>query len=578
MAKTTDFQPRWYEERAPETSWRSVFKWGDPGEFKHPNGRLYRMMKDVFGLTDEDFRQPRKMGLEPVAFESPSHLSSEAQAEFEALLGSENVCTDDLSRLKAAYGKTMLDLLRLREGIVEHLPDAVIHPRNTQDIVRIVEICGRHGLPVVALGGGSSVTRGLECPRGGVTLDLRTHMNQVIRFNETDQTITVGPGMYGPELEKVLNAAPELFGAKRRYTCGHFPQSFEFSTVGGWVVTRGAGQNSTYYGKIEDMVLAQEMVTPAGVIRTGEHPAAATGPDTDQILMGSEGAFGVLTEVTLRMFRFMPENQFRFSYLFPDWASAQTAVREVMQGQFGFPSVFRLSDPEETDMALKLYGVEGPVVDKLMGLFGMKSGERCLLLGSTDGERGFAKNVRKQVGRICRRNGALPTTGFVTKAWEHGRFRDPYMREDLQDFGLMIDTLECTVTWDNLERVHRGVRAYCKSRPRTICMTHMSHCYPQGANLYFIFIAKMDAIPEYLAFQAGLLDAIQHHGATMSHHHGIGKMTAPWLEGQIGKAPLELFRAIKRHLDPDNLMNPGGTLALDLPDEARHMSSSGGIS
>ncbi len=424
---------------------------------------------------------------------------------------------------------------------------------------------------MVALGGGSSVTRGLECMKGGVTLDLRVHMNKVVRFNEKNQTITVEAGMYGPELEKVLNAAMDLYGARHPYTCGHFPQSFEFSTVGGWVVTRGAGQNSTYYGKIEDMVLAQEVVTPVGVIRTEEHPASATGPDTDQILMGSEGAFGVLTEVTLRICPLMPENRCRFSYIFPDWASAQSAVREVMQDQFGFPSVFRLSDPEETDVALKLYGVEGPLVEAALGAFGMKPGQRCLLIGSTDGERGFAKHVRRMVGRTCRRHGALPTTGWVTRAWEHGRFRDPYLREDLQDYGILIDTLECTVTWDNLERVHRRVREFCKARPQTICMTHMSHCYPQGANLYFIFIAKMDAIPEYLAYQSGILDAIQREGASMSHHHGIGKMTAPWLEGQLGRPQLELFRAIKRHLDPHNLMNPGGTLALDLPDEARHL-------
>lgn len=563
--------PSWYEQRAPEGSWRSVFKWGDPGEFKHPNARLVRLMRDTFQLSDEDLRQSRRMGLEPAVFDVPSRLPAEARGELEALLGYENVVLEDLARLKAAYGKTMLDLLRLREGRVENLPDAVLHPRHVRDVEQILGIARGHGLPVVAFGGGSSVTRGLECPKGGLTLDLRTHMNQVLGFNETDQTITVQPGLYGPELEKILNAAPELFGARRRYTCGHFPQSFEFSTVGGWVVTRGAGQNSTYFGKIEDMVLAQEMVTPNGTLRTGGHPAAATGPDADQVLIGSEGAFGILTEVTLKIFRLLPENQFRFSYMFPDWASAQAAVREVTQGQFGMPSVFRLSDPEETDVALKLYGVDGPVVERVLGLLGMKAGERCLLIGSTDGERHFARNVRRQVGCVCRRHGARPTTGFVTRAWEHGRFRDPYMREDLQDVGLMIDTLECSVTWDNLARVHREVRAFCKARSRTICMTHMSHCYPQGANLYFIFIARMEGTEEYTAFQAGILDAIQREGATMSHHHGIGKMTAPWLEGQIGRPTLELFRAIKRHLDPDNLMNPGGTLALDLPGERRRL-------
>lgn len=569
MFETHAFQPDWCETPPPAGSWRSLFKWGDPGVFKHPNRGLYRMMKEVFGLTDADFRAPRKQGLEPAIVVRPSRLPEAVLEELRRLIGAEDVHTDEATRLRVAYGKTMLDLMRLREGIAENLPDAVLWPRNREDVAGIVACCAAHGVPVVAYGGGSSVTRGVECVRGGVSLDMRVHMHKVVRFNETNQTITVEAGMYGPKLEAVLNDAPRLLGAARRYTCGHFPQSFEFSTAGGWVVTRGAGQSSTYFGKIEDMVVAQEVVTPAGVIRTGEQPAAATGPDTDQILIGSEGAFGVLTEVTLRVFRFMPENQLRFSYLFRDWASATAAVREVMQAQAGFPSVFRLSDPEETDVALKLYGVEGPVMDAALRVLGLRPGERCLLIGSTDGERGFARNVRRSVARICRGHGAIPTTGLVTRAWEHGRFRDPYLREDLQDYGIMIDTLECCVSWDRLERVHRGVRAQCHARPRTVCMSHMSHCYPQGANLYFIFIARMDSIDEYVAYQAGILDAIQKHGATMSHHHGIGKMTAPWLEGQIGKEQLELFRAIKRHFDPGNVMNPGGTLALDLPDEQR---------
>ena len=173
---------------------------------------------------------------------------------------------------------------------------------------------------------------------------------------------------------------------------------------------------------------------------------------------------------------------------FRDWESAKEAAREVMQGEFGMPSVFRLSDPEESDVALRLYGVSGTTLDAAMTAFGYKPGERCLLLGTADGERGFARHVERRIKRICGRHGAMGTTAYVTRAWEHGRFRDPYMREDLQDFGIMIDTLECTVNWTNLEEVHTGVREFCHSRPGTICMTHMSHFYPQGCNLYFIFV------------------------------------------------------------------------------------------
>ncbi|WP_069649035.1 FAD-binding oxidoreductase [Caloranaerobacter ferrireducens] len=570
--KYKGFEPKWVKEPPPPGTYRSIFKWGDPNEYKIPNERLYKMMKEKFNMTDDDFKQPKKLGLEKVSFNKPINLTQEQINTFKNIVGPENVKTDDYSRLQVAYGKTMIDLMRLREGIVENIPDIVLYPRDKNDIQKIVEYCNQEKIPVYVYGGGSSVTRGVECVKGGVSLDMRVHFNKVIEFNEINQTITVEAGMSGPELERILNNAPSIFGAKRAYTCGHFPQSFEYSVVGGWVVTRGAGQNSTYFGKIEDIVISQEYVTPIGIIKSDEFPAAATGPSIDQIMMGSEGAFGVLTHVTLKIFRYMPENQRRFSYIFKTWEDARNAAREIMQGQFGYPSVFRLSDPEETDVMLKLYGVEGTILDKIMTLKGYKKMERCLFLGFTDGEKGFTKNLKRKLHKVCKKYGALYLTGYPTKEWEKGRFKDPYMRDIMQDFGIMTDTLECSVTWDNMEKVHEGVRKFCKSRPNTICMTHMSHVYPQGANLYFIFIAKMDSIEEYLEYQYGILDSIQKYGASMSHHHGIGKMIAPWLEGQIGRNQLEVFKALKRYFDPNNIMNPGGTLALDLDDDKKRFN------
>lgn len=562
--KNIEFQPDWYEKAPPKDSYRSIFKWGDDLEFKHPNPRLYELMKKVFYMTDEDFKNKQKMGLEKVKYDRPIKLTEEQIEVFKDIVGEENVKTDEYSRLEIAYGKTMVDLMRLREGIVENVPDIVLHPRDKEDVKKIVQYCNKEKIAIYVYGGGSSVTRGVECVNGGVSLDTRIHMKKVLKFNETNQTITVEPGMSGPDLEKVLNNAQKLFNAKRAYTCGHFPQSFEYSCVGGWVVTRGAGQNSTYFGKIEDIVICQEYITPAGIIKTDEYPAAATGPSIDEIMMGSEGTFGILVSVTLKIFRHMPENQRRFSYIFRNWEDGKNAVREIMQGQFGYPSVFRLSDPEETDVALKLYGVEGTFIDKLMDIKGYKKGERCLMLGFTDGERDFTKVVKKKIHKVCKSYGAMYTTGYVTEGWEKGRFRDPYMREDLQDYGIMTDTLECSVNWDQLQYVYENVRNYCKSRSNTICMTHMSHFYPQGVNLYFIFIAKINEIDEYLNYQYGILDNIQKYGAAMSHHHGIGKMTAPWLEDQIGQNQMEVFKVLKNHFDPNNIMNPGGTLGLDL--------------
>lgn len=195
--------------------------------------------------------------------------------------------------------------------------------------------------------------------------------------------------------------------------------------------------------------------------------------------------------------------------------------------------------------------------------------QRCLFLGFTDGEKGYSKNVAKNIKRIAYKYGAMSLTSFVTKSWEKGRFNDPYLRDTLLDFGIITDTLECTVNWSNMEKVHREVRKVCHALPNTIVTTHMSHCYPQGANLYFIFITRMDDAEEFKRYHSTILDAIQKSGASMSHHHGIGKMFAPWLEGQLGRTEYGVFRALKEYFDKDYVMNPGGTLGLDLKEEEK---------
>lgn len=564
-----DFYPEWYEDIPSKKSYRSIFKWGAIDEFKHPNKRLYKLMKEKFKMSDEDFKEPSELGLDEVKYDIPPQLSETQIEKLTNIVGSENIKTDDYTRLEVAYGKTMYDIIRIRKKIIENIPDVVLYPKNKNDIKLIVNYCNNEKIPVYVYGGGSTVTRGVEAVKGGVTLDMRKHMNKVIKINETNQTVTVEAGISGPQLEEALNNAKNIYHTKKNYTCGHFPQSFEYSVVGGWIVTRGAGQNSTYYGKIEHMVISQEYITPKGDIRTYEYPAQATGPDIDQIMMGSEGAYGILVTACLKIYRYMPENTKRFSYIFKTWEDAKNAVREIMQSECGKPSVFRLSDAEESDVGLKLYGVEGTIIDTIMRIRGYKQGKRCLMLGTSDGAKAYTKMVKKNVHKICKKYGAMYTTSYVTKKWEHGRFRDPYLRESLQDFGIMTDTLECAVNWEQLEHVYTTVRNYVKSRPDTICMTHMSHCYPQGANLYFIFICKMNSIEDYKELHSGILDHIQKSGAAMSHHHGIGKMFAPWLPGQVGLNEFEIFKVLKNHFDPNNIMNPGGTLALDLPDSEK---------
>ena len=561
------FQPDWTEKPPKKNSFRSIFKWGDPKEFKHPSHEWYEMLKETFGMTDADFKKPRFEGNEKVTIDHAISLSADDIKAITKIAGKKNVSTDNYSRVKYSHGKTVDEAVDLRHQKVLHVPDIVVHPKDKNDVRKIVGYCNTRKIPIYIFSGGSSVTFGLNTPNAGIMLVMSTHMNKLININELNQTATVQPGMFGPAYEEALNNAPKKFNVKHRYTCGHFPQSFEFSTVGGWVVTLGSGQASTYYGDAYDIVFAQEYVTPAGTFKTLEYPATATGPKINDIMKGSEGAFGILVEVTMKIFRYMPKNRQRFGFMFPSWEAAVSASREITQSEFGLPAVFRISDPEETEVGLKLFGIHGSPVDKIMTFRGYKPMERCLCMGWSEGEKDFARHVKDMVSKICKQNGAMSLSGYATKKWEKTRYKEPYMREDLMDYDIIIDTVESGVTWDNLYRLHQGVRKYIKSRPETICMTHASHFYPQGTNLYFIFILKMMDMPAYRKFHDGVIDAILANGGSISHHHGVGKLFSKFMAQHLGKEQMDVLRALKTHFDPNHIMNPGGHLGLDMDPE-----------
>jgi alkyldihydroxyacetonephosphate synthase len=562
IMKVKHFRPDWTEKAPVPGSFRSIFKYGDLNSFKHPSDNWYEMMKKEFRLSDADFLKKQEEGHAPVILNRPSALTSPKIEQLKAFVGDQNVALDDYSRVKFAYGKTTEEMLELRQGIVREVADVVVHPRDKHDVRKIVEYCNGERIPITVFSAGSSVNFGCRPAKGGVSLVVSTHMNKLLEVNELNQTARVQPGMFGPAYEKALNRAPELFHTKRSYTCGHFPQSFEYSTVGGWVVTLGSGQASTYYGDACDIVFSQEYVTPAGNFKTLDFPATATGPKVNDILKGSEGTFGILVEVTMKIFRYMPKNRQRFSFMYPTWEAAVNASREIMQSEFGKPAIYRISDPEETDRGLKLYGMPG-FVGTILSKRGFKPMQRCLCLGNVEGDKDYAKLVKRKLTRIAKQHGAISLGWYASKKWEKTRYTEPYMREDLGDYGILIDTLEVGVTWDNLHRLHEGVRAYIKSRPDTMCMTHASHFYPQGTNLYFIFIARMTDTVEYREFQKGIIDHIQKFGGSLSHHHGVGRMIGPWMEAHLGKEQMAVLRALKKHFDPNNIMNPGGQLGLD---------------
>jgi alkyldihydroxyacetonephosphate synthase len=565
VAGNTSFTPEWLKNEADSKSFRSIFKWGAKDEFKNPSQGLFNLIKHELGLSDDDFQisAAAKVGNNIVENSCNTAMKPGDIILFEDIVGKENCFIDTYDRLKYSTGKAMEDIFDLRKEKIENICDIVLHPKNREDIQKILKLCNDKKIPLHVYGGGSSVTLGLSCPKGGVTLVINTHMNQVIRFSEVNRTITVEAGMMGPEYETLLNNAPEKFKASNRYTGGHFPQSFEYSTVGGWVVTLGSGQASSYYGDAYDLVVSQEYITPAGSFKTHDFPATATGPKINDIMKGSEGCFGVLVAVTMKIFKYQPETSKQFTFMFPKFENAIKAVRQISQGDSGMPSIFRVSDPEETDVAMKTYGLDKSIIGKVMGLKGLKPGSRCLLMGQTDGDKNFSKNLLKQIKKICSKNSGSNLSGYPMRKWHKGRFSDPYMRDALNDFGVLIDTLEASVTWENLEKLYSSVRNHIKQHPNTICMTHASHFYDQGTNLYFIFITKMFDpktvdIDDFRTFQRSIIEKIKDNHGSLSHHHGVGRMMAPLMEQHLGKTQMDVLRALKKHFDPNNIMNPGG--------------------
>ena len=538
------------------TTYRDILKWGDKREQPVEKGTL-DVIKEKFGFTDDDFSEKYLTGEEQVKLSKSVGINQNLLDKLIAIVGTENVKTDDYARASHAYGKFYAELVKLRMGEIPSPPDAVVFPKSTDEVTQIVSLCNEHGIALTPYGGHSSVTRGVETPNGGISLDLTKHLNKIIEVNSVNATVTVEAGMFGPAFENYLNSIG--------FTCGHFPQSFEYSTVGGWFAAKGAGQASTGYGKIEHMVLAVKAVTPAGVIETKCYPASAQGWDIHQIFAGSEGTLGVITEITMKVRHYMPQNTQYASFIFKNFESAVSAMRMVMQSGVGLPHLFRISDPEETEIAFKTKGFDDTLADRFLRVMGYKSGSRCLMFMAVDGSKGYAKQVKKSVKAICRKHGSFYTGAKPTLKWLDQRYSSAYLRDPLMDLGIMTDTLETAVMWDNLVNVWSSVRNYLKSRPKTVVMVHISHVYENGANLYFTFLSPMEKgneLNDYTEYHKGLVDTINASGGSLSHHHGVGRSLAPWMQQHLGANSLGLMQAIKNYLDPKSIMNPGGTLGL----------------
>ena len=549
-----DFTPDWTATPPEPGTYRAIAKMGRADQVVLPSEGYFRQLQRELDLTPEFFAEKRD-GNSPVAEPPACALDAAFIARLRGLVGPENVQSDAYSRVKYGYGKLMEEVVGLKRGELHAVTCAAIHPRHKGDVAEIVALCDAARVPLYVYGGGSSVNMGFLPEQPGVTLVMSTHMNRVLEVNETNHTCRVEAGCLGPALEDALNRAPELFGAARRFTQGHFPQSFEISTVGGWLLTMGSGQASTYYGDAANLVLGVEMISPAGTIRTSDYPATATGPRVLDMIKGSEGAFGVVVELTIKIFRFMPENRRYFGYIFPDWPAAVDFAREVCQGQFGLPAVFRISDAVETEHGFQMYPQPG-AIEWVLRRRGYVPGRRCICLGTVEGEADFTRLVRGKVGAVARARGGMTVTGRQARKWERDRYASYLIAEAVSDYDVIMDTVETSVRWDNLHAIHDAVLAQAERAPGAFCMSHMSHFYPYGTNLYFIFAVK-GQLSDYVAYRNGLIEAMVAAGGSPSHHHGVGRLMRPWLETFLGRQELAALAALKAHFDPHNIMNPG---------------------
>jgi alkyldihydroxyacetonephosphate synthase len=485
-----------------------------------------------------------------------SALSAAARAALGEVVGPGHVRVDRDSRLGRAGGLSYVDLLRQRGDGELPVPDGVVLPASPEQVVEVLAVCVEHDVAVVPFGGGTSVVGGVSALRGDkaavVALDLH-RLDKLVEVDPVSRLAVLQAGLPAPQAERLL--------AAHGLTIGHVPQSYERATIGGFAATRSAGQASSGYGRFEDMVEGVRLATPVGEWRLGGAPASAAGPDLKQLVVGSEGAFGVITEVALRV-RPRPEVERYEGFVVDGWERGSAVVRELAQRRV-LADVTRLSDVDETAVSLALGG--GWKVNALKGYLKARGvREPCMLI------LGWHGASKREVGRrraeALRGVKALSLGKVLGEAWRHGRFNGPRQRDALMELGVCVETLETATHWSKVSELRAAVReALVDALGDCVVMCHISHAYETGASLYFTALAARDAadpIGQWQVAKAAASEAITGLG-TISHHHAVGADHVPYLEAEIGGLGLDVLASVKRTLDPTGVLNPGKLLAGD---------------
>jgi alkyldihydroxyacetonephosphate synthase len=541
------------DQNLPPMTWNA---WGDPGAAKPLSDGIRTLLVQALGVDAEPGSEP---DVDQVRLR-PSALPDSDRAALVAIVGEAHCTSDDYGRLLRAGGKSTLDLLRRKDSGVQDAPDAVLLPADEDEIAAILRLCAQRSIAVVPFGGGTSVVGGLDPIRGDfkavVSLDLR-RFDELHGIDEVSGEAELGAGVTGPDAEKLL--------AAHGFSIGHFPQSFQFATIGGFAATRSSGQDSAGYGRFDDMVRGIRAVTPAGILDLGRAPASAAGPDLRQLIIGSEGVFGVITRVRLRVHP-VPESTRYEAWSFPDFPTGATALRVVAQNGTG-PTVIRLSDEAETGVNL--------ATSEAIGEQSVTGG--CLAITAFEGTAAHTESRHAETRAVLEAHGGTSLGEGPARAWEHGRFAAPYLRDSLLAAGALCETLETATTWSNLGTLKAAVtdalttslaggqeRSDSEHHPSetgtpALVLCHISHVYPTGASLYFTVVAgqRGNPIEQWRKAKTAASEVMVHTGGTITHHHAVGADHRPWMRDEVGDLGVAVLRAVKRVLDPAGILNPG---------------------
>ncbi|MPV49157.1 FAD-binding protein [Pseudactinotalea sp. HY160] len=547
--------------------------WGVEGiAFTHDNKP--RFAPFVLEKVAIDLSEP---GGKPPAFDDitvPASLLGDGDADrLRGIVGDHHVTTDDLERVVHTYGKGLRDLVRVRAGDLPRVPDVVVYPANEEEVRAVVDMVDERDAVLIPYGGGSNISGSLT-PQAGekrliISLDLG-RMNRVLEIDENSGLARIQAGVLGPDMEDQLGAAG--------WTTGHQPDSFKHSTLGGWIATRSSGMQSDKYGDIADITRGLRLVRPGKVVELRPLPATSSGPSVREMILGSEGRLGVITEAWVNVHR-LPENREVIAYLFPNWAAGLEAMRQISISD-ATPSITRVSDAPETAFSLStqkestsLASKVGPMLFDLLAKRGWDLDKVCLSYIGYEGGSALVRSNKSIVGKIVSKNGGIRLGKGPGDLYDQKKFDTPYIRDFLLDRGAVGDVSETAAPWDRLGEVyHRAMRAakgaFAEIGVQGFVMCHLSHSYHSGACLYFTFAFRPadvngEAAPtgamldQYDVVKSAIQQAFMDSGATLSHHHGVGVDHAPWLEQDLSEGGVDLMVGLLSSADPKRNLNPG---------------------